>query len=214
MTIPELTAVEARVLGCLIEKDLTTPEYYPLSLNALMNACNQKSSRDPVVNYDESTVEQACDSLRAKGLVLVHTGSRATKYSHRLSERFNFGRRDLPLLGVLLLRGPQTLGELRTRTERMHDFSDLDEVEHVLQQMAERETGALARRMPPQPGMKEQRWAHLLCGEPAFETAQPHYAASAPTDGRLDRITLLENEVNALKQEIDWIKQKLADLLD
>ena len=93
MTIPELTAVEARVLGCLIEKDLTTPEYYPLSLNALMNACNQKSSRDPVVNYDESTVEQACDSLRAKGLVLVHTGSRATKYSHRLSERFNFGRR-------------------------------------------------------------------------------------------------------------------------
>lgn len=213
MTIPELNAVEARVLGALIEKDLTTPEYYPLSLNALMNACNQKSSRDPVVSYSEDIVEQACDALRGKGLALVHSGSRAVKYSHRLSERFNFGRRDLPLLCVLLLRGPQTLGELRTRTERMHEFSDLDEVEHVLQQMAERETGALVRRMPPQPGMKEQRWAHLLYGEPALEQLSTQVPAG-PADGRPDRITLLENEVAALKQEIDWIKQKLADLLN
>jgi uncharacterized protein len=209
--IPELNPVEARILGSLIEKDLTTPEYYPLSLNALLNACNQKSSRDPVVNFDESTVEQGCDSLRAKGLVLVHTGSRATKYSHRLSERLNLGRRELPLLCVLMLRGPQTLGELRTRCERMREFNDLDEVERALLHLADLESGAMTKRMPPQPGMKEQRWAHLLCGEP------PPDAAAAPLpiqDGRPDRVALLENEVAALKQEIDWIKQKLSDLLN
>ena len=209
--IPELNPVEARILGSLIEKDLTTPEYYPLSLNALLNACNQKSSREPVVNFDESTVEQGCDSLRAKGLVLVHSGSRATKYSHRLSDRVNLGRRELPLLCVLLLRGPQTLGELRTRTERMREFSDLDEVERALLHLADFEAGAMTMRMPPQPGMKEQRWTHLLCGEPSPE------ALLAPLpihDGRPDRITLLENEVTALRQEIDWIKQKLSDLLN
>lgn len=211
MPLPELTPVEARVLGCLIEKDLTTPEYYPLSLNALMNACNQKSSRDPVVNYSEQTVEEACNSLRPKGLVLVHSGSRAMKYSHRLSEKFNFGRRELPLLGVLLLRGPQTLGELRTRTERMHDFSDLEEVERVLLQLADREDGAMVKRLPAQPGMKEQRWAHLLCGEPANVEAAIHVAHDA--DGRGDRITKLENEVASLRQELDWLKEKLAGLL-
>ncbi|BDC52787.1 UPF0502 protein [Bryobacterales bacterium F-183] len=209
--LPELTPVEARVLGSLIEKDLTTPEYYPLSLNALMNACNQKSSREPVVSYSEQTVEEATQSLRAKGLVLVHSGSRATKYSHRLSEKFNFGRRDLPLLGVLLLRGPQTLGELRTRTERMYDFSDLEEVERVLLQLAESPNGALVKRLPPQPGMKEQRWAHLLCGEPANIEAAVTVAHDA--DGRGDRITRLENEVASLRQELDWLKEKLASLL-
>jgi len=209
--IPELNPVEARILGCLIEKDLTTPEYYPLSLNALLNACNQKSSREPVVNFDESTVEQGCDSLRAKGLVLVHSGSRATKYSHRFSERLNLGRRELPLLCVLLLRGPQTLGELRTRTERMREFNDLDEVERALLHLADLESGAMTMRMPPQHGMKEQRWTHLLCGEPSPD------AVIAPlpiNDGRPDRIALLENEVTALRQEIDWIKQKLSDLLN
>jgi uncharacterized protein len=209
--IPELNPVEARILGSLIEKDLTTPEYYPLSLNALLNACNQKSSREPVVNFDESTLEQGCESLRAKGLVLVHTGSRATKYSHRLSERMNLGRRELPLLCVLLLRAPQTLGELRTRTERMREFSDLDEVERALLHLADREDGAMTKRLPPQPGMKEQRWAHLLCGEPSADAV---LAPTAISDGRPDRVTLLENEVAALKQEIDWIKQKLADLLN
>lgn len=209
--IPELNPVEARILGSLIEKDLTTPEYYPLSLNALLNACNQKSSREPVVSFDEPTVEQGCESLRAKGLVMVHTGSRATKYSHRLSERMNLGRRELPLLSVLLLRGPQTLGELRTRTERIREFSDLDEVERALLHLADREEGAMTKRMPPQPGMKEQRWTHLLCGEPSPEAL---IAPQPITDGRPDRITLLENEVTALKQEIDWIKLKLADLLN
>lgn len=201
--LPELTPVEARVLGCLIEKDLTTPEYYPLSLNALMNACNQKSSREPVVSYPEQTVEEAAQSLRAKGLVLVHSGSRAVKYSHRLSEKFNFGRRDLPLLGVLLLRGPQTLGELRTRTERMYDFSDLEEVERVLLQLADREDGAMAKRLP------SQRWAHLLCGEPSNVEA---HAPVVPHGGE-DRVTKLENEVASLRQELDWLKEKLAGLL-
>lgn len=209
--IPELTPVEARILGCLIEKDLTTPEYYPLSLNALTNACNQKSSRDPIVNFDDSTVDQGCEALRNKGLALVHTGSRATKYSHRLSERLNLGRRELPLLCILLLRGPQTLGELRTRTERMREFSDLEEVERALQLLADREDGAMTKPMPAQPGMKEKRWAHLLCGEPVV--AEPAVMVGL-SDGRPDRVTLLENEVTALRQEIDWIKLKLADLLN
>lgn len=201
---PELTPVEARVLGCLIEKDLTTPEYYPLSLNALMNACNQKSSREPVVSYSEQTVEEAAQALRAKGLVLVHSGSRAVKYSHRLSEKFNFGRRELPLLCVLLLRGPQTLGELRTRTERMYDFSDMEEVERVLLQLADREDGAITKRLP------SQRWAHLLCGEPPayVETGMP-----AAHSGSEDRVTKLEHEVASLRQELDWLKEKLAGLL-
>lgn len=201
---PELTPVEARVLGCLIEKDLTTPEYYPLSLNALMNACNQKSSREPVVSYSEQTVEEAAQALRAKGLVLVHSGSRAVKYSHRLSEKFNFGRRELPLLCVLLLRGPQTLGELRTRTERMYDFSDMEEVERVLLQLADREDGAITKRLP------SQRWAHLLCGEPPayIETGVP-----VAHSGSEDRVTKLEHEVASLRQELDWLKEKLAGLL-
>jgi uncharacterized protein len=123
----------------------------------------------------------------------------------------NLGRRELPLLCVLLLRGPQTLGELRTRTERMREFSDLDEVERALLHLADREDGAMTKRLPPQPGMKEQRWAHLLCGEPSADAV---LAPTAISDGRPDRVTLLENEVAALKQEIDWIKQKLADLLN
>lgn len=201
---PELTPVEARVLGCLIEKDLTTPEYYPLSLNALMNACNQKSSREPVVSYSEQTVEEAAQALRAKGLVLVHSGSRAVKYSHRLSEKFNFGRRELPLLCVLLLRGPQTLGELRTRTERMYDFSDMEEVERVLLQLADREDGAITKRLP------SQRWAHLLCGEPP---AYIETGVSVAHSGGEDRVTKLEHEVASLRQELDWLKEKLAGLL-
>src|SRR5271156_1780022 len=158
-----LDPVEARVLGSLLEKEITTPEYYPLSLNALLNACNQKSNRDPMVHFDEETVDRVLDVLRDKGLLLNITGagSRVPKYGHRLSEKLNLGRREMAVLCELMLRGPQTLGELRTRAERMHPFDDLAEVESVLDRMPE-----LAVKLPRRPGEKEARYAHLLSGAP------------------------------------------------
>ena len=203
-----LTNVEVRVLGSLIEKDLTTPEYYPLSLNALVNACNQKSSRDPVVAYDDSTVEDAVESLREKGFARVITGagSRVAKYGHRLSETLNLGRRELPLLCLLMLRGFQTLGELRSRTERMYEFSDTDEVELVLSKMDQ-----FVTRLPHLPGTKEARYAHLMSGPVAID---PTSGAAAVTQvHRGDRLAALEQEVGELRREIEFIKQKLGDLL-
>ena len=203
----KLTAVEARVLGALIEKDLTTPEYYPLSLNALMNACNQKSSRDPVVAYDEGTVEDAVETLRQKGFARIVTGagSRVAKYGHRLSETANMGRRELPLLCVLLLRGHQTLGELRGRTERMHEFTDTEEVERVLGAMVD-----WVVKLPHLPGTKEARYAHLMGGPVEVEAVSLGVGGGAP---RGDRIGALELEVAELRREIEFIKEKLGDLL-
>ena len=204
-----LTPAEVRVLGALIEKDLTTPEYYPLSLNALMNACNQKNSRDPVVSYNDELVEDAVETLREKGYARVVTGagSRVAKYGHRLSETLNLGRRELPLLCVLLLRGFQTLGELRGRTERMYEFSDTEEVERVLQSME-----TLVMKLPHLPGTKEARFAHLMSGPVAIE-ASSGTPAAGPQANRMDRVAALEVEVSELRREIEFIKQKLGDLL-
>lgn len=164
-----LHPAEVRVLGSLLEKEITTPEYYPLSLNALVNACNQKSNRDPVVEFDSETVGQALEALRDKGLLLAITGagSRVPKYGHRISEKLNLGRRELAILCELMLRGPQTLGELRTRSERMHRFDDLAEVEAVLDRLPE-----LVVKLPRRPGEKEVRYAHLLSGTPAVSEGQ------------------------------------------
>ena len=199
-----LDAEEVRVLGSLLEKEITTPEYYPLSLNALLNACNQKSNRDPVVQFDEEAVERALYLLREKGLALNITGagSRVVKYGHRLSEKLNLGRRELALLCELMLRGPQTLGELRTRADRMHHFDDTTEVESVLDHMPE-----LVTRLPRRPGEKEARHAHLLSGEPEISAPLPEHAAAPP---RADRITELEAEVAQLRQEMDDLKQQFA----
>ncbi len=168
--IEALAASEVRVLGSLIEKEATTPEYYPLSLNALVNACNQKSNRDPVVDYDDEIVLAAIERLRSLGLAFVITGSRVVKYSQRISETLNLGRRELAVLCTLLLRGPQTLGEIKDRSERMFAFGDLSEVETVLDRLAEWPGGALAKKLAKQPGQKEIRFAHLLSGEPSVET--------------------------------------------
>src|SRR5712691_11127655 len=156
-----LHPVEVRVLGALLEKEITTPEYYPLSLNALLNACNQKSNRDPMVNFDETTLQHALQSLRDKGLLLTITGagSRVPKYGHRISEKLNLGRRELAILCELMLRGPQTLGELRTHADRMHPFEDLAQVESVIERLSE-----LITRLPRRTGEKEARYAHLLSG--------------------------------------------------
>ena len=199
-----LDSIEVRVLGALLEKDLTTPEYYPLSLNALVNACNQKSNREPVVSYDDETVEAAVGSLRSKGLALVTTGPgvRVPKYSHRLGETLNFGRRELAVICELMLRGPQTLGELRSRTERMHRFDDLSEVEAVLNRLAEREPDPLAMRLPRQPGEKEARYAHLFSGEPAPAPGSPV---------RVDRISILEQSLQQLRDDLADLKQRFED---
>lgn len=197
------------MLGALLEKDITTPEYYPLTLNALINACNQKSNRDPVVNYDEDTVSDVLQSLRAKQLVGVLSGgsNRVPKYSHRFSEKLNLGRRELALICELMVRGPQTVGELRTRASRMYDFSDTDEVEHGLRKLAGHEP-PLAVQLPHIAGTKEPRWAHLLSGEPVVTAtaAEPH-----PTIPRADRIAELESQIAGLRAEIDGLKAQFQE---
>ncbi len=206
-----LNPVEIRILGALIEKEITTPEYYPLSLNALVNACNQKSNRDPAVSYDEDDVDQALQSLRARGLALRSTGagSRVPKHAQRLSEQLNPDRRETAILCELMLRGPQTVGELRTHTERMHSFDDTGEVEAVLQRLMEREPEPLVVRLPRRPGEKEVRFAHLLSGAPpagAMESPETH---DAPPP-RADRLGLLEVEVVRLRDELEALKGQFA----
>jgi uncharacterized protein YceH (UPF0502 family) len=202
-----LDAEQVRVLGSLLEKEIATPEYYPLSLNALLNACNQKSNRDPAMHFDEDTLERALYALRDKGLLLNVTGagSRVTKYGHRLAEKLNLGRRELAILCELMVRGSQTLGELRTRAERMHRFDDLAEVESVLERMPE-----LAAKLPRRPGEKEARYTHLLSGLP--DTAGPfaEQAVDSMPPLRSDRVGALETEVAQLRREFEDLKQRFA----
>jgi uncharacterized protein YceH (UPF0502 family) len=204
---PDLDAVEARVLGALVEKEITTPEYYPLTLNALVNACNQKSNREPVVSYDEDTVSDALASLKDKRLAFTLTGAgmRVPKFGHRLVETLNLGRREIAILCELLNRGPQTVGELRTRAERMHRFSDLDEVESCLRGLAEREP-PFVLRLERQAGMKEPRWAHLFSGE---VSELPAAAAGEPA--RAERLGGLEYELNQLRDRVQFLEQQFHD---
>ena len=198
-----LHAVEIRVLGCLLEKDITTPEYYPLTINALVNACNQKSSREPVVQYDDTTVEQALELLQTKGLAtrLSGAGHRVEKFGHRLGEKLNLGRREVALLCVLMLRGPQTIGELRGRTERMHDFADLDEVTRVLESLASPDPEPLVREG------SRGRWLHLL-GD-ATETHIAQDDDPSPKSPRLeDRVAALEREVAELRASLESLKRQ------
>jgi uncharacterized protein YceH (UPF0502 family) len=202
-----LDPVEVRVLGCLLEKETTTPEYYPMSLNALVNACNQKSNRDPVVSYDDESVEDAIASLKAKGLTLTITGagSRVPKYAHRFSEKLNLGRREIAILCELMVRGPQTVGELKNRADRMHRFNDLEEVESVLDRM-----GELVTKIPRRPGEKEQRYAHLLAGEPAVGVSDEAFE-TGQAGSRTDRIGALEAEVARQRDELEELKRQFAD---
>lgn len=207
-----LTEVETRVLGSLIEKDITTPDYYPLSLNALVNACNQKNNRDPVMTLDENAVRDALSTLQEKRLAGPASGadSRVTKYEHRLQEVFNFDRRETAILGVLLLRGPQTPGELRSRTDRMYHFEALDDVVSTLDRLGQREP-PLVRMLPRQPGTKESRYTHLFSGEPPEQPAVPMARASsldAPPSA--DRISNLEEEVARLRTELTEVQRQLA----
>jgi hypothetical protein len=205
-----LSDVEVRVLGALIEKDITTPDYYPLSLNALVNACNQKNNRDPVMALDEDAVRAALESLQRQRLAGPASGAdgRVTKYEHRLQEVFNFDRREIAILCVLLLRGAQTPGELRGRTERMYRFEELEDVNATLDRLSQREP-ALVAVLPRQPGTKESRYMHLLS-----DSAAPSEAANARTPTRPtadeDRMASLEIEVTELRKEVADIRQQLA----
>lgn len=211
-----LNEVEARVLGSLIEKDVTTPDYYPLSLNALVNACNQKSNREPVMNLDEDSVRQAIRGLEKFGLAgpADTFDSRVTKYEHRLQEVFNFDRRETALMCILLLRGAQTPGELRSRSERMHKFDELSEVESTLQRLMQRDP-PLVKVLPRQPGTKEVRYVHLLSGDvEATATSAPMQDsetrhASGTHDS--DRVVQLETQVSQLQDEIAELKRQFAE---
>ena len=206
---------EVRVLGCMIEKELSTPDYYPLSLNALTNACNQKSNRDPLLSLEETDVVRAVDSLRFNQLVVLSSdGGRVPKYRHILSERMRLSPPELAVLGELLLRGPQTLGELRGRTERMHSFTDIAAVDSVLEELMAR-TPPLLTRLPRQPGRKEPRYAHLFAGEPVQSDVEhssyPEMAQEKVLAGN-ERMLKLEEQVTSLTEEVAELRRMITDL--
>jgi uncharacterized protein len=213
-----LNEAEVRVVGSLVEKQLTTPDYYPLTLNALVHACNQISNRDPVVQYGEREVAGAVESLRAKNLVYIFYGadSRVPKYKHMAREVFALSPPELAALCVLMLRGPQTVGEVRGRTGRLHEFTDLREAEETLEGLARRDE-PLVTKLPRQAGRKEARYAHLLSGQPAVEeeadaqalTAAPRASASRAGDG--ERVARLEAEVEALRGELAEMRRQFEE---
>jgi len=211
-----LSAAAARVLGSLIEKEITTPEYYPLSLNALLNACNQKSNREPTMELDEEAIRRALHSLAQQGLARsAATDSRVAKFEHRLADVFNFHRHEIALICVLLLRGPQTPGELRTRTDRLYQFDDLNAVHSALNLLMNRQP-PLVKLLPRQPGTKESRYTHLFSGEPPEQpsverapTPASAYSASNASASN-DRLSQLEAEVSRLRAELSEVQQQLA----
>ncbi len=215
-----LSDVEVRVLGALIEKDITTPDYYPLSLNALVNACNQKNNRDPVMALEEDAVRAALESLQRQRLAGPASGAdgRVTKYEHRLQEVFNFDRREIAVLCVLLLRGPQTPGELRGRTERMYRFEELEDVLATIEKLNQREP-PLAAVLPRQPGTKESRYMQMFSGEaPAVELVASRTASASggdrsedrSEDRAEDRVALLKAEVAELRREVAEMREQLG----
>ena len=203
-----LNDTEVRVLGVLVEKQLTTPDYYPLTLNALVNACNQISNRDPVVSYDPATVERAVESLRGKNLVYVFYGSesRVPKYKHVMSEILSLSAAELAAMCVLMLRGPQTVGEVRGRSGRLHNFADLGEVESTLDGLQRRDEPLVAK-LPRQTGRKEARYAQLLSGPPAIEEMNDERRPTATAQSTSsDRVARLESEVESLRGEISDLR--------
>ena len=210
----ELSPVEARVVGSLAEKQLTTPQQYPLTLNALVLACNQSSNREPVVSYDEDTVHNALSSLKEAGLlrfVLPSHGRSVTRYRQVLDERFGLDARGLSVVAVLMLRGPQTVGELRARTERMADFGALGDVEAELERLASG-PDPLVRRLPRRPGQKEERWTQLLSGEATEPGAAPEPATSPEAPSIPVRPSAVDDQVASLRADLDALRAELASM--
>ena len=204
-----LNDIDVRVLGSLIEKEITTPDNYPLSLNALVNACNQTSSREPVVSYDDMTVSAAIDRLRRQSLVrgIQRSDSRVTKYQHLLRDALGLSTRELAVLDVLMLRGPQTVGEIRTRGSRLAELDTLSDVETILGMLADRSSGALVAKLPRQPGQKDVRFAHLLSGEPVVAASD-----SAPDAARPVARVADDDRVASLAEEVAELRGEVADL--
>ena len=202
---------EVRVLGCLIEKENTTPEYYPLTLNALMAACSQKSNRFPITEFDESTILNALAGLRGYGFAAeIIGGGRVPKYAQRFTEKLNLGRRETAILCVLMLRGQQTFGEIKGRTERLYGFADLDEVETVVRKLINRPEGALVQEFAPAPGMKEPRYGQTLGGFLEQAVADAPQATAPPSH---DRLSALEAEVATLRGEVADLRRRLEEVL-
>ena len=207
-----LNDIEVRVLGCLVEKQVTTPEYYPLTLNALTLACNQKNNRNPVTSYTETEVSQALETLREKNLTYVFHGStsRVPKYKHVMPEVMHLSKPQMAIMCVLMLRGPATVGELRGHGARLHEFSGLEEVEETLNSLVSREPESLIMRLPRQPGQKEARVAHLLSGEVSIDSLPEETAStrSRARGGDSDRVAALEAEVENLKTEVAQLREQ------
>ena len=213
--LPPLSLIETRVLGVLNEKQHTVPDTYPLSLNALVAGCSQKTSRHPVIDVSEAEVLTAIDGLRGPALVIESSGGRVTRYAHNMEKALRLPSQSIALLTALMLRGPQTSAELRTHCERMHRFADISAVEGFLQEMAERADGALVVKLPRQSGSRENRWAHLLSGEPVVEPAPAAVLAGASgapvAAGDIDRLTA---DVARLQAEVDALKEQVATLCE
>lgn len=209
-----LSPEETRVLGVLIEKERTTPEYYPLTLNAIVTACNQKTNRDPVVTFDETTVEIALDALNRKGLVSNVTGAglRSRKFLHLFEKKIGLSQAESAVLCVLMLRGAQTAGEVRGRTGRMHDFDELSDVEAVFEALKNRESDPLIIQLPKLPGTKEHRYMHLFGGEPDLDEFEQH--AVLTTSGPSSALDDLRAEVQELRTEVGVLKNQLQHLLE
>jgi uncharacterized protein len=215
--LADLSALETRVLGVLVEKQLTTPDYYPLTLNALVAGCNQKSNRNPVMQVSEGEVQTALDALKHQTLVIDSYGAsgRVMRYAHNLPKVLNVGQQITALLAALMLRGPQTPGELRTGSDRMYSFADISSVEAFLEEMAARLAGALVAKLPRQPGSREHRWAHLLSGTPQTETDHPpaEQGATASSEVTAMKAALeeLRGEVTQLRALVEQLQRELDD---
>jgi uncharacterized protein YceH (UPF0502 family) len=207
--LTELSAIQVRILGCLIEKKETTPDQYPLTLNALKNACNQKTARNPVTSYTDGEVGHTLRELETLGLVREAWGARVAKYEHLAAKGLNLHGKSLAVLCPLMLRGPQTLGELRINSHRLYEFDDLDDLQYALKRLSEHEPPMVVK-LPRQPGQKEERYAHLLSGEPEMPAVLPG-RAHLPKDELLSRIEILETELEALQERIGRIEDQQVD---
>ena len=209
MSLPTLSLLETRVLGVLVEKQHTVPDTYPLTLNALVSGCNQKTSRDPVITASEAEILTALDVLRGLSLVVESSGSRVTRYAHNFGRVLQLPSQAVAVLTSLMLRGPQTAAELRANTERLHRFADVSSVDAFLAELAERSAGALVVELPRAPGARENRWAHLLCGQP--EIAAPAINALVASSPLAERVTKLEAEVAELSALVNRLRADLGD---
>lgn len=213
--LPPLSLLETRILGVLVEKEHTVPDTYPLSLNALLAGCNQKTSRDPVIEANEADLLEAIDTLRSHTLIIESSGSRVTRYSHNVGRVLQVPSQSVALLATLMLRGPQTAAELRANSERLHKFADVSSVEAFLAELAERSAGGLVLELPRAPGARENRWAHLLSGMPEVPASVASSHTSAPRDPLLaDRVARLEDEVATLRKQLARLYEVLGETPD